>query len=323
MTRNQHPTPMSSVPVTRLPAALDLVVSLAVFASQVITVTAQGNSCYICPANARRLEDDVGGGLRGLSSDPTLAQMIATITNPNKVVPNFADGKSTCAYLQETVQDVKTDGADGAWCFNNVWLACIAGCCGDTSNCFGEYTDLNPACDLCGTPPGEAVANDFRGVPEPNRGRSTNAYLNSGMSCEGLYDAAADLALFPASECGRVQATAGRACCNLPEKAVHATGNLPIPERFTNGSGGVRAPLPSTPPPPPPPAPVPAPAPSPTPGLVNQGTGGGLPQFNSGGSCGDAAYRTAYPEVVTSWPFDMWSHYELFGMKEGKVWVPC
>ena len=318
MTRNQDPTRLSSVPVTRLPAALVLVMSFAVFTSQVSTVTAQGNSCYICPANARRLEDDFtnSGSLRGLQSDPTLAQMIATITNPSKVVPNFADGRQTCAYLQETVQDVKTDGSDGAWCFNNVWLACIAGCCGDTSNCFGEYIDPNPACDLCGTPPGE-VANDYRGVPEVNRGRTTNTYMGIGLSCEGLYDAAADLALFPASECPTVQRTAGRACCNLPEEAIHATGNLPIPKRFTDGSGGKRAPLPPTPAPP-----VPAPAPAPTPAL-NSGPGPGLPQFNSGGSCGEEAYKAAYPEVVVMWPFDMWSHYNLYGRGEGKIWVPC
>eukprot|EP00529_Nitzschia_sp_RCC80_P030660 CAMPEP_0113504056 /NCGR_PEP_ID=MMETSP0014_2-20120614/34513_1 /TAXON_ID=2857 /ORGANISM="Nitzschia sp." /LENGTH=290 /DNA_ID=CAMNT_0000399143 /DNA_START=619 /DNA_END=1491 /DNA_ORIENTATION=- /assembly_acc=CAM_ASM_000159 len=290
MTRNLDSTPLSSVSVTRLPAALVLVMSLTAFASQVSTVTAQGNSCYICPANVRRLEDDAtnNGGLRGLQGTPTLAQMVATINNPNKIVPNFADGKSTCAYLQETVQDVKSDGADGAWCFNNVWLACIAGCCGDTSSCFGEYVDPNPACDLCGTPPGE-VANDFQGVPAVNTGRTTNTYMGIGLSCEGLYDASADLALFPASECSTVQRTAGRACCNLPEKAIHATGNLPIPERFTNGSGGKRAPLPQQAPPP-----VPAPAPQPV-GPPPSTPGNGLPQFNSGGPCGEAAYKVYVP----------------------------
>ena len=322
MTRNQEPTLLSSVPVTRLPAALVLVMSLTVFTSQVSTVTAQGNACYICPANARRLEDDFtnSGSVRGLQSSPTLAQMIATIAYPSKVVPNFADGRQTCEYIQTTLQDVRSDGAEGAWCFNNQWLACIAGCCGDdTSSCYGEYTDLNPACDLCGTPSGE-VPNDYKGVPDPNRGRTTNAYMGIGLSCEGMYDAAADLAMFPASECEAVQRTAGRACCNLPDEAIHATGNLPIPKRFTDGSGGKRAPLPPTPAPVP--APVPAPIPA-TPLTTTTGPGNGLPQFNSGGLCGEEAYKASYPEVVSMWPFDMWSHYNLYGRGEGKVWVPC
>jgi hypothetical protein len=248
-----------------------------------VPATVRAQYCEICP-------DATKNGVRGASD--------FYVPYPTRTVPNYSDGTKTCSFLQTTVEDVlRTGGSDGEsrHCINTQWLACEAGCCGPAGAeyCFGgNIKDPNPACDIC-------AGQTFSFVPAVNAEKTAKTKNFGTQNCEGLYNAAAE-GIFTANWCPIIQSEAGPQCCNL-DGVTPLDQDLPA---FNSGGGGGRSPTPA-----PVRAPTPAPVPAPTPAVTT--------------TCGEQAYREAYPDVTVSWRGTMRSHYIATGRRKGYQWIDC
>jgi hypothetical protein len=141
----------------------------------------------------------------------------------------------TCGYLQETVQDVRTQGGasgEARWCFlAQMWCEQFCTCIGpDIPPTTDNIKDPNPACDLC--PSGEY---QFNYVPAVNADVTANTGVAGNMNCEGLYYAMAE-GVLTTNLCPTVRANAGPICCNL--ESVSGTGGGGSSGGSSSGSGG-------------------------------------------------------------------------------------